>query len=385
VDKLDAIVGESKVSSVTTDNAPNMEKAWGILESTRGLLCNGCAAHVLNLLLQDVAKMDEIKRVAAGAEAITAYFMGRQQLLAWRRSTRSKKKTKKAQEAEAQRKKKQELKAAVFQNVDNLVRDEDFWMKGEQVIQLLEPIIKKLQLLESDHCYISMAYWAFRDLLKQPIYCDPTFLVSTAKAILVQIEARWNKVHTDAMCIAFFLDPAQDPNGFVGKDRKNSKKQIRKMAKRLGYTPEEVDQAYHEAGVFWNLMRDWTPKQRRIESRSAPLEWWGDERDSYPVLSRIARRVFTMPTSSAASERNWSAHKFVYSDRRVNLGLDKINMLISMYWDRLEKPLPRVIFNPAILQTAVTSEGDDDEEENRIHYEAHDSDGEENYEHEVLA
>ncbi|EGZ09969.1 hypothetical protein PHYSODRAFT_522858 [Phytophthora sojae] len=188
------------------------------------------------------------------------------------------------------------------------------------------------------------------------------------------------------MGIAFFLDPAQDPNGFVGKDRKNSKKQIRKMAKRLGYTLEEVDQAYHEAGVFWNLKRDWTPKQRRIESRSAPLEWWGDERDSYPVLSRIARRVFTMPTSSAASERNWSAHKFVYSDRRVNLGLDKINMLISMYWDRLEKkPLPRVIFNSTTLQTAVTSEGDDDEEENRIHYEAHDSDGEENYEHEVLA
>ncbi|EGZ06573.1 hypothetical protein PHYSODRAFT_531434, partial [Phytophthora sojae] len=48
----------------------------------------------------------------------------------------------------------------------------------------------------------------------------------------------------------------------------------------------------------------------------APMEWWKARLEAYPILHRIARRVFTMPTSSAETERNWGAHKYVHSDRR---------------------------------------------------------------------
>ncbi|EGZ11736.1 hypothetical protein PHYSODRAFT_415066, partial [Phytophthora sojae] len=149
------------------------------------------------------------------------------------------------------------------------------------------------------------------------------------------------------MGIAYFLDPSQDPRGFVDDDRNKTKNQIRKVAKRLGFSKDEVDQCFKEAGVFWNRKRDWTPKQRRTESRTAPLEWWGEERDKYPILSRIARRIFTMPPSSAATERNGSTHKYIYSSCRSQLGLEKVNMLVSLYWSHMEKkPLPPVVYNP---------------------------------------
>lgn len=121
------------------------------------------------------------------------------------------------------------------------MRDENFWEKGEQVIKLLEPIIEKLGLMEADGTCISLVYWAFNDLLKKPIYRSPTVLVDAAKRIHALIKARWDKMHTDAMGIAYFLDPSQDPRGFVDDDRKKTKNQIRKVAKRLGFSKDEVD------------------------------------------------------------------------------------------------------------------------------------------------
>ncbi|KAJ8544394.1 hypothetical protein ON010_g11872 [Phytophthora cinnamomi] len=52
VDWLGDIIGAGKIATITTDNAPNMKKAWEIIEAECGISCNGCAAHTINLLLK---------------------------------------------------------------------------------------------------------------------------------------------------------------------------------------------------------------------------------------------------------------------------------------------------------------------------------------------
>lgn len=59
IDEIDNACGNKVVCAVLTDNARNMRAAWEILESKyKGLICNGCAAHVMNLLMKDFFKLD---------------------------------------------------------------------------------------------------------------------------------------------------------------------------------------------------------------------------------------------------------------------------------------------------------------------------------------
>ncbi|POM79823.1 Hypothetical protein PHPALM_2419 [Phytophthora palmivora] len=62
IDDVESLIGKGKVASVTTDNAPNMVKAWEILENTRGVFCSGCGAHTLNLLLEDIKVIHSDRR-----------------------------------------------------------------------------------------------------------------------------------------------------------------------------------------------------------------------------------------------------------------------------------------------------------------------------------
>jgi hypothetical protein len=73
-DEIDAAVGKGRfVAGVVTDNAKAMIAAWDILEKERGLICGGCGAHTMNLLLQDIGKSDPV--VVAKATRVSTYFL----------------------------------------------------------------------------------------------------------------------------------------------------------------------------------------------------------------------------------------------------------------------------------------------------------------------
>ena len=48
-------IGAEKINAVVTDNAANMRKAWKLIEAEYPhIFANGCAAHMLNLLVKDI-------------------------------------------------------------------------------------------------------------------------------------------------------------------------------------------------------------------------------------------------------------------------------------------------------------------------------------------
>lgn len=58
IDEIDAVLGRKIVRAVVTDKASNKKSAWQNLEgANRGLICNGCATYVMNLLMKDVFKL----------------------------------------------------------------------------------------------------------------------------------------------------------------------------------------------------------------------------------------------------------------------------------------------------------------------------------------
>jgi hypothetical protein len=74
-------VAEGKIVSIVTDNASNMRAAWKLLEEKYpGLVCNGCAAHTVNLLVKDVCHLDEYKDTLALCRQLTAFVKDRNAL-----------------------------------------------------------------------------------------------------------------------------------------------------------------------------------------------------------------------------------------------------------------------------------------------------------------
>ncbi|XP_076955019.1 uncharacterized protein LOC143629695 [Bidens hawaiensis] len=68
-------VGEKNVVQVVTDNASNYVKAGKILQSTRPhLYWTPCAAHCVDLMLEDIGKIPKIKEMLKSAMFVNAYI-----------------------------------------------------------------------------------------------------------------------------------------------------------------------------------------------------------------------------------------------------------------------------------------------------------------------
>ncbi|KAF1329290.1 hypothetical protein FI667_g5967, partial [Globisporangium splendens] len=64
IDEIESVVGKGAVTSVVTDNTANMKGAWKILQHERqGIVCNGCAAHGMNLLMKDVLELEDFATI----------------------------------------------------------------------------------------------------------------------------------------------------------------------------------------------------------------------------------------------------------------------------------------------------------------------------------
>ncbi|OWY98826.1 hypothetical protein PHMEG_00030303 [Phytophthora megakarya] len=69
--------------------------------------------------------------------------------------------------------------------------------------------------------------------------------------------------------------------------------------------------------------------------------------------------IYTIPTSSAASERSWSIHGFIHSKLRNRLKSKRVEKLFYIYCNVGNKDSKAYI----LYKTAHESEGEDDEDE----------------------
>jgi hypothetical protein len=59
-----------------------------------------------------------------------------------------------------------------------------------------------------------------------------------------------------------------------------------------------------------------------------PLSFWKKRHRSYPVLSKVAARVFAVPSTSAAVEREFSFSGNIITPKRSKLSPDTVNDMV---------------------------------------------------------
>ncbi|ETI57366.1 hypothetical protein F443_00328 [Phytophthora nicotianae P1569] len=147
------------------------------------------------------------------------------------------------------------------------------------------------------------------------------------------IQKRWRYVHTNAMAVAFLLEPSMNIDDFVGSDDELVDDQVRTLAERCGLiSGTGIPALTAELLSFKSLKRSGGEALRAKYSESSPRDYWGAQSErKYPLLKKLADIVFAVPTSSAASERAWSIFDHIHSKRRNRLSVEKVEMLAFVY------------------------------------------------------
>lgn len=148
-----------------------------------------------------------------------------------------------------------------------------------------------------------------------------------------RIQKRWQYVHTNAMAVAFMLDPATDLDDFVGSDDENVDDQVCKLTVRCGLIlSTAVAKLTAEILKFKRIKREGGGALREKYSESNPQDYWGSKSAKrFPLLKKVSDVVFAIPTSSAARERAWGIFDHIHSKRRNGLSVEKVEMLAYVY------------------------------------------------------
>ncbi|KAF4140739.1 hypothetical protein GN958_ATG10102 [Phytophthora infestans] len=199
--ELEEAVGAGAVTAVVTDNAANMKKAWKLVRMERkGMVCTGCAAHGMNLLIKDIFKMKFFKDVLDKAQALARFIRGRRGL--WSRFRDTQKQLKKRGEKRrrlsltvatrwythekciANVVQNRDVIAAIFSDTAFLrnykgsdleeatktFKDEEFWQDAAVTVAIIRPINTSLAAFERDDCSISLVYHQFSWLRTHDVY-----------------------------------------------------------------------------------------------------------------------------------------------------------------------------------------------------------------------
>ena len=66
------------------------------------------------------------------------------------------------------------------------------------------------------------------------------------------------------------------------------------------------------------------------KSTGGPLDWWRKNEDRYPKLSKAAKRIHCIPTTSTPSERIFSKAGFIINKTRSALLPANVNKLVFL-------------------------------------------------------
>jgi len=324
---IDAI-GFQRVTAIVTDNAPNMQFAWRLLEEQYpGLVCNGCGAHVVDLLVRDVCELPENKDVLTKVQEVTAFVRRRTAVLSRFHNLQDKAvrygdlKSKRgleffvdtrwythhtsiarlllnrnvldqlaASDVVTRLTGKSKALAKAFRAT---IQDLHFWMEAERLEKILAPTTSAVATLEADSSKLCDVYKTFLGLQTawQPY-----------ESLQRLLDSRWGFVHTEAMGIAFFL--ALDSKAgslMVGSDQVDTIQQLKDYCRIKRIAPEQ--QIVDEIDNYISIFEAPSPKEKSISEKSTRTFWATYRRAKFPALAVVARSLAGIPASQAAAER----------------------------------------------------------------------------------
>ena len=91
---------------------------------------------------------------------------------------------------------------------------------------------------------------------------------------------------------------------------------------------DKIDEEFEQLCSFDNEMKVFD--QITSPATVNVLEFWANKSKTLPILSRLARLIYSPQATSCASESVFSKGGLIIRCRRTNLSLSKVNMLMFL-------------------------------------------------------
>jgi hypothetical protein len=122
---------------------------------------------------------------------------------------------------------------------------------------------------------------------------------------------------------------------------------------------EQITLYRTQTGIF-NITLAWN-----TIDKINPIAWWkGNFMQLASQLTKLAIRVLSIPSSSAVSERNWSAFSYIHDKKRNRLMANRVLKLVYIYNNyKLTLPCKESLDIAEVIARINTRESSDYEEE----------------------
>ncbi|KAM3858642.1 E3 SUMO-protein ligase ZBED1-like [Diretmus argenteus] len=376
-----------KIVSVVHDNAANMvactnqlvqQSSWGNMKG----VC--CAGHTLQLCINSALKQDPICRTVAAARRVVSHFKKSA------KATTALQDKQKEQNV-PEHKLVQDVVTrwnSVYLMLDRLIEqkgpvsaaltdpsvskrsDRDLelstsqWRTAEDIVAVLKPMLTLTELLSQDtNASLSATVPMLMNIKKRHlVVCDDDSKVTkTIKTTLSEeIDRRWELKGPDLERSIYITAAVLDPrfkklSFFSDAQRDEAYSAVEELADSLADRPiqqesdmveepgptaptkqrdtvmamllasdEEEEQVDDENSEMKAYLKDFT------KCSGGPLEWWQKNEERYPKLSRAARRIHSIPSTSTPSERIFSKAGFIANKARSALLPTNVNKLVFL-------------------------------------------------------
>ncbi|KAF0895686.1 hypothetical protein E2562_014305, partial [Oryza meyeriana var. granulata] len=390
VDKWIEEIGEKNVVQVVTDNASVNWTAATLLKAKRpSILWTGCAAHTIDLMLEDIGKIKKIDDTIVRARSLTTFLYSHKRVLALMRKCLGKdlvragitrfataylnlkslldnKKELGRLFRENELNEMGYLKKDKGKNASKVVRSETFWKNIDSAVNFFEPLANVLRRMDSDVPAMGFLHGCLLDA-KKDIAKRFDNDVSRYKDVWEIIDKRWdNKLKTPLHLASYYLNPYYYyPNKLEieldGTFREGLVTCVTKMVDDLEIQDKIFDELNMYQDGLGSFGKDIATRQRRNE-KIDPAKWWLNHGTSSPNLRKLATRILGLTCSSSGCERNWSDFEQVHSKRRNRLLHDRMSDLVFVKFNsRLKHKRENKTRDPIEKQVVDILEDDDNE------------------------
>lgn len=370
-------VGEDKITSVITDNAKNMKRAWELLnEKYVKIQTYGCACHVLNLLLKDFEDFDSMKCHLAAVKSIVHFFKIKHIPAAVLKSKQSERAvslkmpvptrwaTNFTMMQSLQCNKTCLQSCVIEESVSVIISANDrlnifdplFWKNNEELLSFLKPFVDLITLFENNSTTISDVKYSMTNVVnkfKKDITDTAMFNKKEISKIKKKIDYRYKMAITPCHNAAYLLDPRYLGDGLSDNEIDEALAVLLKMSKGQDANTgtdllSEITNFKSRSGhlfdnrLMWKVSKNVKTGRSNSSSSVLPHAWWKMWLNE-TKLCEMAVKLLTMPASSAASERNWSTWNLIHSKLRNRLETERAGKLTFVKEYLLLKYRPKTI------------------------------------------
>lgn len=365
LDSMVEKIGVDNVVQVITNNDSSNEMAGRLLEEKRThLYWSPCAAHCLDLILEDIAKLPTIKRTIKRAIELTGYiynftslinmmrhFTGQRNLLR-PATTRFATSFLTLSNIHKQKENLRKMftsedwthsnwaKEPTGKRVAQTVLMSSFWNAIVYSLKVSGPLVRVLRLVDGEKKPAMGYIYKAMDQAKEAISLSFKEREDKYREIFEIIDRRWEcQLHLPLHAAGYFLNPEyfydncskieQDAKVMIG---------LYKCIERLVPETEKQDKISEELklykeeeGVFG------MPIAIRHRKKDAPAEWWSAYGASTPNLQQFAIKVLSLTCSSSGCKRNRGIFEHVHNKKRNRLAQSRTNDLVYIKCNRALK------------------------------------------------